>query len=62
MRLRNRAAILFLLPVLIPLWMFGWVLSSKGAEGSRRRKEAAARDDGVEVVVEMLERNFETLG
>ncbi len=55
MRLRNRVAIVFLLPFVIPLWMFGWVLYCKGAQGLRRWKEAAARDDGLEVAVAVLE-------
>ena len=56
MRLRNRVAIVFLLPFVIPLWMFGWVLYCKGAKGlTRRWKEAAASDDGLEVAVAVLE-------
>ena len=62
MRLRNRAVIVFLLPIMIPLWMFGWVLYRKDARGSRRWKEAAASDDGVEVTVAVLEEDVEADG
>ena len=63
MRLRNRAVMVFLLPIIIPLWMFGWVLYCKGARGlTRRWKEAAAEDDGLEVAVAVLEEDAETDG
>jgi hypothetical protein len=62
MRLRNRAVIVFLLPLVIPLWIFGWVLYCKGAQDLRRWKETAAEDDGVEVAVAVLEEDIETDG
>jgi hypothetical protein len=62
MRLRNRTVIIFLLPIIIPLWMFGWVLYRKGARGLRRWKEATASDDGVEVTVAVLEEDVEADG
>lgn len=62
MRLRNPAIIVFLLPVVIPLWMVGWVLYCKGTQGLRRRKEADARDDGVRIDVAVLEEKVETHG
>jgi len=62
MRLRNRAVMVFLLPIIIPLWMFGWVLYCKGARGLRRWRETAAGDDGVEVAVPVLEEDIETDG
>jgi hypothetical protein len=52
----------FLLPIIIPLWMFGWVLYCKGARGLRRWKETAAEDDGLEVAVAVLEEDIETDG
>lgn len=62
MRLRNRAAIVFLLPLVIPLWMFGWVLYCKGDQRLRRWKETAASDDGLKVTVAVLEEDVETDG
>ncbi|MCJ7767586.1 hypothetical protein MUP79_04270 [Candidatus Bathyarchaeota archaeon] len=51
------------MPLVIALWMFGWVLYCKGARGlTRRWKEAAAEDDGVEVAVPVLEEDIETDG
>ena len=63
LRLRNRGVIIFLLPIIVPLWVVGWVLYSVGSQGERHRRTAvAAEDDGVEVAFVVPEKNVETDG
>jgi hypothetical protein len=63
LRLRNRGVIVFLLPIIVPLWMVGWVLYCVGAQVERhRRAVVAVKDDGVEVAVAISEKNVETDG
>jgi len=63
LRLRNRGVIIFLLPVIVPLWMVGWVLFCVGVQGEgHRRAVVAAKDDGVEVFFAVSETNVETDG
>jgi len=63
LRLRNRGVIIFLLPIIVPLWVVGWVLYCVGAQGDRHRRTAVvAKDDGVEVAFAVSEKNVQTDG
>jgi len=62
-RVRRRPVLVLLLPVLLVLWVLGWVLCYVGSREERRRTvPAAARDDGVEVHVGVLEEDVEADG
>ena len=59
LRLRNRGVIVFVLPVVIPLWLCGWVLYCVGARFGRRKGAAAVSSDGLEIRVGLFERDAE---
>jgi hypothetical protein len=63
LRLRNRGVIVFLLPIIVPLWVVGWVLFCVGAQVERHGGAVVAvKDDGVEVAFAVPEKNVETDG
>jgi hypothetical protein len=63
-RIRRRSVLVLLLPVVLVLWMVGWVLCYSGSSDDRRRRvpPAAVKDDGVEVRVGLLEEDVEAEG
>jgi len=60
LRVRNRAVIVLLLPIVTIIWMVGWVLSWKDSQGEPPRMiTAAAKDEVVEIGVAVFEENAE---
>ena len=59
-RIRRRPILILLLPVLLVLWMVGWVLAYEGSQASRRNTvPAPAKEDGLTVRVGVLEEDVE---
>lgn len=60
LRIRNQPVLSLILPVLLVLWIFGWVLYYKGSQGGRHGAVSdIVRDEGVEVGAVLLEEEAE---
>lgn len=58
LRIRNRAVIMLLLPIVVIIWMAGWIMYWKGSQGKPHRTiTTAAKGDGVEIGVVLFEEN-----
>lgn len=54
-RIRNRMVMVLLMTIALIVWMVGWVLCWIGSTEGRCGKKAAVKDDGIEIVVPVLE-------
>jgi hypothetical protein len=48
-----------LMPIELIVWMVGWVLCWIGFPDGRQRRKAAVKDNGIEIVVPVLEEEAE---